>query len=153
MILGVLGGFLLSLGLALFFWLPSQALIHDLRAEGITVAATVTGVDSKPRYVKVRLVQGPRSGTETDLWDYAGMLPAAHSGDSMIVTYDPEDPSRVLMHSWVIDPPTNLPAYGASAVAVFFLTAALVGTVRRRRILRTSPAEGPVCASTRLTKP
>ncbi|MFF1275239.1 DUF3592 domain-containing protein [Streptomyces marokkonensis] len=136
MIWGVFGGSLLCLGLALFFWLPSQSLVHDLRADGVTVVATVTGVDNKPRYVRVRLLQGARSGTETELWDYAGMLPDAHSGDSMMVTYDPKDPSRALLHSWVVDPPTNLPAFGASALAALFLAGALIGAVRRRRLLR-----------------
>ncbi|MGW4022733.1 hypothetical protein [Streptomyces sp. NPDC005009] len=136
-ILGVLGMSVLCAGLALAFWIPSRSLVQDLRDGGVTVAARVTGVDSKPKYVRVEFVQGPKSGTEVELWDYAGMLPDVHPGDAVVVTYDPGDPHRSLPHAWVTDPPPNLPAYGSSAIAAFLFTGAAVGTIRRRRLLRT----------------
>lgn len=135
-IIGVFGGSLLCVALALAFWLPSRSLVHDLRDGGVTVAAQVTEVDNKPKHVKVEFLHGDRSGTEEKLWDYAGMLPDVHPGDTLLVTYDPDDPHRSLPHAWVTDPPANLPAYGSSAIAVFLLTGAVVGTVRRRRLLR-----------------
>ncbi|MFI8302700.1 hypothetical protein ACIF80_04460 [Streptomyces sp. NPDC085927] len=137
LILGIFGIFLLGLVLSLALWLPPRFLLHDLRAHGITAAAVVTGVDNKPKYVKVRLVQGPKSGIEVKLGDYAGMYPDAQTGDIMLVTYDPKNPSHSLSHSWVIDPPFNVPAYGTSALTAFFLTGTVVMTLRRRRILRT----------------
>ncbi|GAB2780252.1 hypothetical protein GCM10027073_11180 [Streptomyces chlorus] len=136
LILGIFGIFLLGLVLSLALWLPPHFLLRDLRARGITVAAVVTGVDNKPKYVKVRLAQGPKSGTEVKLGDYAGMYPDTQTGDIMLVTYDPKNPSRSLSHSWVIDPPFNVPAYGISALTTFFLTGTVVMTLRRR-ILRT----------------
>lgn len=139
-LLGVLGVSLLCAGMALAFWLPSRSLVHDLRDGGVTVAAHVTEVDTKPKYVKVEFLQGKLSGTEEKLWDYAGMLPDVQPGDALIVTYDPDDPHRSLPHAWVTDPPANLPAYGSSAIAAFLFTGAVVGTFRRRRILtRSSP--------------
>ncbi|WP_143668882.1 MULTISPECIES: DUF3592 domain-containing protein [unclassified Streptomyces] len=153
----------LCVGMALVFWLPSRSLVEDLRSRGVTVAATVVDVDTKPKYVKVRFAQGPRRGTTVKLSEIAGMLPDAHSGDSMQVTYDPNDPSRSLDHSWVMAPPANLPLYGVSALAAFFLSGAVVLTLRRRWILRTWPPESPVSdpehpqkagtKSVRLTKP
>ncbi|MEU5522461.1 DUF3592 domain-containing protein [Streptomyces sp. NPDC047860] len=140
MILGVLGGGLLCVALALAFWLPSRFLVQDLRDTGVTVSAHVTKVDNKPKYVQVKFLQGELSGTEEKLWDYAGMLPDVHPGDALIVTYDPDDPHRSLPHAWVTDPPANLPAYGSSAIAAFLFTGAVVGTFRRRRLLtRSSP--------------
>ncbi|KES07972.1 hypothetical protein BU52_05965 [Streptomyces toyocaensis] len=138
-IIGVLGGALLCAGLALAFWLPSRSLVHDLRDNGVTVAARVTEADSKPKYVKVQFLQGDRSETQEKLWDYAGMLPDVQPGDTLLVTYDPDDPHRSLPHAWVTDPPANLPAYGSTAIAVFLLTGAVVGMVRRRRLLRDPP--------------
>lgn len=123
--------------MALVFWLPSRSLVQELRGSGVTVAAEVTAVDNKPKYVKVEFLQGEESGTEEKLWDYAGMLPDVHPGDTLLVTYDPDDPHRGLPHAWVVDPPANLPAYGTSAIAVFFFAGAVVGTLRRRRLLRT----------------
>ncbi|MET7292395.1 hypothetical protein ABZS79_09660 [Streptomyces griseoloalbus] len=136
-IVGVAGVSLLCVCLSLAFWLPSRALVHDLRHRGVTVAATVTGVDNKPKYVRVRFIQGSKSGTEVKLWDYAGMLPDVHRGDPMLVTYDPEAPSRSLSYTWVIDPPFNLPACASAVGAVVFSAGAVAGTLRRRHILRT----------------
>ncbi|CAM5700477.1 hypothetical protein SPURM210S_00372 [Streptomyces purpurascens] len=99
MILVGFGLFLLCVGMALAFLLPSQSLVQDLRSRGVSAAATVVGVDSQPKYVKVRLVSSPKAGTEVELWDYGGMLPETQTGASMIVTYDPEDPSRILAQS------------------------------------------------------
>ncbi|MDT9701468.1 hypothetical protein [Streptomyces sp. P17] len=160
MIFGVFGVFLLAVGVALSFWLPPRSLVQDLRSQGVTVAATVTGVDNKPKYVKVRFVQGPESGTEVKLTDYVGMYPDAHTGDSMLVTYDPEDPSRILAQSWVADPPANLPAYGTSAIALLLLAGVVAVVFRRRWILRTWPqqpseparSETPGSKSVRLDK-
>ncbi|MEU3841762.1 DUF3592 domain-containing protein [Streptomyces sp. NPDC028635] len=162
-ILGTFGVSLLCVGMALAFWLPSHSLVHDLRSRGITAAATVSGVDSKPKYVKVRLVSSSRAGTEVRLSDYAGMYPDTRTGTSMLVTYDPKDPSRILARSWVEDPPANLPAYGTSALGVVCLCLTAAVTLRRRWILRsfgrevlptsTDQAKGSTSGPVRLSKP
>jgi len=152
-ILAGLGLSLLCVGMALALWIPSQSLVQDLRSRGVTAAATVTGVDSKPKYVKVRFVSGTKSGTEVKLSDYAGMYPDTRSGASILVTYDPEDPSRSLAHYWVEDPPMNLPAYGTSALAVLFLVLTLAVVLRRRWILRTFGPETPPASSAEPDKP
>jgi hypothetical protein len=123
--------------MSLFLWLPACSVVQGLRDHGVTVVATVTGVDNRPKYVKVRFNQGPVKGTEVKLGDYAGMYPTTHVGKPMLVTYDPEDPSRSLARHWVESPPPILPAYGTSALALFFFVGGIVGTIRRRRILRT----------------
>ncbi|MET9253165.1 hypothetical protein [Streptomyces sp. NPDC003717] len=143
-VLGIFGMFLVLAGAALAFWLPPRALVNDLRDRGLTVAATVTGVDNKPKYVKVEFLQGPKAGTEVELWDYAGMYPEVHTGDAMLVTYDPNDLHRSLPHRWVADPPANLPAYGSSALALFFLSGTIAVALRRRWILKNWPPETPV---------
>ena len=143
-IFGVLGGGLLCIALALAFWLPAHFLVEELRDRGVTDAARVTNVDNNPKYVKFTLVQGPKSGTEIKLGEYAGMLPDVRPGDALLVTYDPGDPHRSLPDAWVTDPPANLPAYGSSAMAAFLLAGAVVGTIRRRRLLVThSPPPEP----------
>ncbi|MEU0221481.1 DUF3592 domain-containing protein, partial [Streptomyces sp. NPDC006265] len=152
-ILTVFGLFLLCVGMALFFLLPSRSLVQDLRSHGVSAAATVVGVDSKPKYVKVRLVSSPKAGTEVELSEYAGMLPETETGASVIVTYDPEDPSRVLVQGWVEDPPANLPAYGTSALAVICLGLTTAVIWRRFWILRTFGPEGPSASSTGGEKP
>ncbi|MEU0246010.1 hypothetical protein ABZ192_17025 [Streptomyces sp. NPDC006235] len=131
------GLFLLCAGMALAFFLPSHSLVQDLRSRGVSAASTVVGVDSKPKYVKVRLVSGPEAGTEVKLSEYAGMLPETQTDASMIVTYDPEVPSRILTQGWVEDPPANLPGYGASALAVICLGLTTAVIWRRLWILRT----------------
>jgi uncharacterized protein DUF3592 len=136
-ILGCFAGFLLCTGMSLFLWLPARSVVQDLRDHGVTVVATVTGVDNRPKYVKVRFNQGPVKGTEVKLGDYAGMYPTTHVGKPMLVTYDPADPFRSLARHWVENPPPILPAYGTSALALFLLAGAIVGLIRRRRILRT----------------
>ncbi|MEU0999281.1 DUF3592 domain-containing protein [Streptomyces tibetensis] len=143
----------LCVGMALFFWLPSRSLVEDLRSSGVTAAATVIDVDTKPKYVKIRISQGPKAGTAVKLSEIAGMLPDARAGDSMLVTYDPKDPSRSLARSWVMAPPVNLPAYGSSAFAVFFLLGAAAVSFRRRRILRTWPPNASLADSTQPVKP
>lgn len=145
-ILGILGLSVLCTGLSVAFWLPPRSLVQDLRNHGVTTTAQVTAVDDKPKYVKVEFTQGPESGNEVKLWDYAGMLPDVDPGDAVLVTYDPDNPHRSLPRSWVADPPVNLPAYGSSAIALFLFSGAVIGIVRRRRILGTSTA-------VRLTKP
>ena len=161
LILSMVGLCLLSIGRVLSLTLPAHFLVQDLRSRGVSAAATVVGADSKPKYVKVRLVSSPKAGTEVKLWDYAGMLPETQTGASMIVTYDPEDPSRILTQSWVKDPPINLPAYGTSALAAFFLLGTVALVFRRRWILRNWPSDASVAGSAkahgsksvRLTKP
>ncbi|MCX5060617.1 hypothetical protein OOK12_27070 [Streptomyces sp. NBC_00452] len=136
----LLGGFslfLLCVGMALALWLPSQSLVHDLRSRGVTAVATVVGVDSEPTYVRVRLVSSTEAGTEVKLSDYAGMYPDTHTGKSMLVTYDPEEPSRILAQNWVANPPPNLPTYGTSALAFVFLGLTVAVLLRRRWVLRT----------------
>ncbi|EFL34075.1 predicted protein [Streptomyces viridochromogenes DSM 40736] len=139
--------------MTLAFILPSRSLVQDLRSRGESAAAQVIVVDSKPKYVKVRLVSSPEAGTEVKLWDYAGMLPETHTGASMIVTYDPEDPTRILAQSWVEDPPANLPAYGTSALAVICLGLNVAVIWRRLWILRTFGPEEPPISSTGGNRP
>ncbi|QCD57542.1 hypothetical protein CEB94_23830 [Streptomyces hawaiiensis] len=148
MILAGFGLFLLCVGMTLFFLLPSRSLVQDLRSRGVSAAATVIGVDSKPKYIRVRLVSSPKAGTEAKLSEYAGMLPETETGASVIVTYDPEAPSRVLTQGWVADPPANLPAYGTSALAVICLGLTTAVIWRRLRILRTlGPEESPAAST------
>lgn len=160
LILGLFGLWALCLGMALLFWFSPRPLVHDLRDRGITVAAEVTAVDNKPKYVQVRFVHGPDRGTTVKLSEYAGMLPETRTGDSLLVTYDRKNPSRSLAAAWVTHPPPNWPAYGTSALAVltFGLTTAVV--LRRRWILRTpwppdpfAPEEPGASPPVRLTKP
>ncbi|MEU9572365.1 DUF3592 domain-containing protein [Streptomyces massasporeus] len=129
---------LLCAGMTAALWLPSQSLVQDLRSRGVTSAATVVGVDSKPKYVKVRFASGPQMGEEVELTDYSGMYPEARPGGSILVTYDPEQPSRALSHGWVEDPPVNLPVYGTSALTLVFLSLTTSVMIRRVRILRSS---------------
>ncbi|MFD9001847.1 hypothetical protein ACFV0T_12880 [Streptomyces sp. NPDC059582] len=152
---GGFGLFLLFVGFTLALWLPSHSLVQDLRSRGITVDATVTAVDNHPKYVKVLLAQGPKAGSQIQLWDYSGMYPDAHVGDSMVVTYDPTNPSHSLSHEWVTDPPVNLPVYGTSALALLCLAGTVVVVLHRRKILRTFGPEtppAPATAPTPLTK-
>lgn len=137
-ILAGLGMSLLCAGMTAVFWLPSQSLVRDLRSRGVTSAATVVGVDSKPKYVKVRFVSGPQMGAEIKLSDYAGMYPEARPDGAILVTYDPEQPSRALSHGWVENPPANLPAYGTSALTLVCLSLTTAVIIRRVRILRSS---------------
>lgn len=140
-ILAGLGMSLLCAGMTAALWLPPHFLVQDLRSRGVTSAATVVGVDSKPKSVTVRFVSGPQRGDEAQLWDYAGMYPEARPGVGLLVTYDPDQPSRVLSHGWVEDPPANLPAYGTSALTLVLLSLTTAVVVRRVRILRSSGAE------------
>ncbi|GAA2323118.1 hypothetical protein GCM10010234_81560 [Streptomyces hawaiiensis] len=142
------GIFLLCIGLSLALWLPPHFLVQDLRSRGVDAAATVVGVDSKPKYVKVRLVTGPEAGTEVKLSDYAGMYPDTHTSASLVVTYDRDDPSRILTRAWVEDPPANLPAFGTSALAAICLGLTTAVIWRRLWILRTFGPEEPRASST-----
>lgn len=145
-VLALAGLFLVCAGLASVLWFPAHSLRDDLRSGGTTVAARVVGVDDKPKFVEVRLVQGPDEGTRVRLSEYAGMLPDVRTGDSLLVTYDPEEPSRVLPRGWVTDPPANLPAYGTAAIALLCLALATAVALRRRWILRTWPSEPAAAA-------
>ncbi|MFF8399436.1 hypothetical protein [Streptomyces sp. NPDC016172] len=93
-------------------------------------------------------MSSPKAGTKVKLSDYAGMLPETETGASMIVTYDPENPSRILAQSWVEDLPANLPAYGTSAMAVICLGLTTAVIWRRLWILRTFGPEEPPASST-----
>ncbi|GGX36496.1 hypothetical protein GCM10010297_67160 [Streptomyces malachitofuscus] len=147
LIAGAFGVFILTVGLALFLWIPARSLVTDLRSSGVTVAATVTGVDSKPKFVKVRFGQGPEEGNEIKLSEYAGMLPDVRADEALLVTYDPDDPSRALPHSWVVTPPPNLPAYGTAGLALIILGLTIAVVLRRRWILRTPWPEHPMYGS------
>jgi hypothetical protein len=131
---------LLCAGTTAVFWVPPHSLVRDLRSRGVTSAATVVGVDSEPKCVKVRFVSGPRTGDEVKLSDYAGMYPEARAGGDLLVTYDPEQPSRILSHGWVEDPPADLPAYGTSALTLVLLSLTTAVAIRRVRVLRDSAA-------------
>ncbi|MFF5370397.1 hypothetical protein [Streptomyces sp. NPDC013187] len=132
-ILTMFGMSLLCLGMTALFWFPSHSLAEDLRSRGVTSAATVVGVDSKPQYVKVRLASGPLAGDEVKISDYAGMYPDVHRDEAMLVTYDPQQPSRVLSRGWVEDPPANLPAYGTAALTLLCLSLTTAAVIRRLR--------------------
>ncbi|MFI0270592.1 hypothetical protein [Streptomyces luteogriseus] len=147
-ILGITGMFLLCAGMALALWLPPYYLVQDLRSRGVDSVSTVVGVDTKPKYVKVRFVSGPRAGGEVELTDYAGMYPETHTGAPLVVTYDRKDPGHVLARAWVEDPPTNLPAYGSSLLAFVFLAFTTAVIWRRLWILRTFGPEEPPASST-----
>lgn len=153
LILAQFGMSLLCAGMALLLWLPTQSLVQDLRSRGVTAVATVVGVDSKPKYVKVRLVTSPKAGTEVKLSEYAGMLPETHTNASMVVAYDPKDPSRIMARSWVEDPPVSLQTYLASALALVFLVFAVALILRRRWVLRTFGPEDPPASPTDDKKP
>ncbi|MGA5135668.1 hypothetical protein [Streptomyces azureus] len=146
-ILGMPGIFLLCVGVTLLLWLPPHYLVQDLRSRGVDSAATVVDVDSKPEFVKVRLLSGPKAGTEVKLSDYAGMYPDTHTDAALVVTYDRDDPSRILTRAWVEDPPANLPAYGTSALAVLCLGLATAVIWRRLWILRTFGPDEPPSSS------
>ncbi|MFH9065781.1 hypothetical protein ACH4GM_31945 [Streptomyces coeruleorubidus] len=152
-ILAMSGVFLLCVGITLGLWLPSHSLVQDLRSRGVNSAATVVGVDSKPKYVKVRLVSGPRAGSEVKLSDYAGMYPDVHTDAALVVTYDRDDPSRILARAWVVDPPPNLPVYATSALALLCLGLATAVIWRRLWILRKLGSDEPSGSSTGGNKP
>ncbi|MEU6380043.1 hypothetical protein [Streptomyces sp. NPDC046909] len=154
LILAELGMSLLCTGMALVLWLPAQDLVDDLRSRGVSAAATVTDVDSKPKYVKVRLVSSPEAGNEVKLSDYAGKYPDTHSGASMIVTYDAKDPSRILARDWVKHPPVSLQTYLCWVLAFVFLGFGVALIFRRRWVLR-QPEDPPTPSpqEVRLTKP
>ncbi|MFE0672598.1 DUF3592 domain-containing protein [Streptomyces sp. NPDC058867] len=151
MILVGFGFSLLCAGMALILWLPPHSLVQDLRSRGVDAVATVTAVDNKPKYVKVRLVSSPEAGNEVKLSDYAGMYPDTRTGDAMAVTYDPEKPYRILQRSWVKDPPTSLHTCLVAALGLFFLVMTVFVIIRRRKILRMTEIPGPEAVS--LTKP
>ncbi|MCX3285781.1 hypothetical protein OR263_03405 [Streptomyces sp. NEAU-H22] len=146
-ILGITAVFLLCVGMSLALWLPPYYLVQDLRSRGVDSVTTVVGVDTKPKYVKVRFVSGPRAGSEVELTDYAGMYPATHAGAPLVVTYDREDPAHVLARAWVEDPPANLPAYGSSALAFALLACTTAVIWRRLWVLHTFGPEEPPASS------
>ncbi|MFI1353868.1 DUF3592 domain-containing protein [Streptomyces sp. NPDC020898] len=126
---------ILCIVIFLALWLPSKAVVDDLRSRGVTATATVTKVDDKPEIVEVRF-RGPSETVTANLHDYAGMRPEVQVGQPLAVRYDPQDSSRVLTESWVNSPPlVNLPMLGTAALALFLLAAAAFLTLRRRQVL------------------
>lgn len=126
---------ILCIVIFLALWLPSKAVVDDLRSRGVTATATVTKVDDKPETVEVRFRSSGETVTE-NLHDYAGMHPEVQVGQPLAVRYDPQNPSRVLTESWVNSPPlVNLPMLGTAALALLLLAAAAFLALRRRQVL------------------
>ncbi|MEU9183943.1 DUF3592 domain-containing protein [Streptomyces sp. NPDC048484] len=158
-ILAGLGMSLLCLGIFLALLLPAKALTDDLDDRGITTSAVVTEVDDKPKHMKVRF-DNSNGTTKADMSEFAGMLPDVKVGENLRVTYDSEDPSRVLSQAWVENPPyLSLPILGTAALTLL-CTALMVAVILRRRwYLRTfgppppRPKKPKGKASTDLTKP
>ncbi|MEU9879308.1 hypothetical protein [Streptomyces phaeochromogenes] len=149
-ILGALSISLLAFGMFLALLIPSKTITDDLGARGVTTASLITGVDNKPKYVKVQF-DGPGGVVRTELSEFAGMLPAATVGESLTVVYDPRDPSRVLPLSWVDNPPfTTLPILGTAALTLICvaLTAAVI--LRRCWYLRKFGRPPPSSTKSRL---
>ncbi|WP_405778157.1 DUF3592 domain-containing protein [Streptomyces sp. NBC_00859] len=150
LILALLGLFVLCGGMCAGFLVPSHVLVNDLRSRGVTTPAKVTAVDKNPRYVKVQF-SGPSGVTNTNLSEISGSLPEAEPGTLLIITYDPEHPSRVLTQSWVSDPPLiNLPVLLSAGPALLFLVGAVGLTLRRRWVLHTfgPPPDTEIISST-----
>ncbi|MGW3494277.1 hypothetical protein [Streptomyces sp. NPDC001020] len=125
----------------LFFRLPSQTLVNDLRSRGVSVWAEVT---SSPRdkygnagNVKVRF-NGPKGEIETSLDDWGGRRPEGLvPGTAVSVTYDPRDPARVLTTEWVKNPPVmTFPMLVSLALSLVMLAGAAFLTIRRRALLK-----------------
>ncbi|MFF8094549.1 DUF3592 domain-containing protein [Streptomyces sp. NPDC016675] len=155
-IFGAFGGFLLTLGMALFLWFPAHSLLQDLRERGVAAPAIVTDVNETAKFVKIKFTLGPRAGEEVELSEFSGMHPDFHAGDHMWAIYDPENPSRLLSRHWVSIPPTNFPVFGTSILSAFFLVGAVVLFFRRLWVLRNWPPEKPETipiTRVRLTKP
>lgn len=136
-ILGMLGVFVLAIGIFLGLLLPANSLVDDLGDRGVTASSLVTGVDNKPKYVKVRF-DSPSGTVKTDLSEFAGMVPDVQVGETLTVVYDPKDPSRALSKSWVEDPPyLSLPLLGTAALTLLCTALTVAVILRRRWYIRT----------------
>jgi hypothetical protein len=142
--------FVVAFGGFLVFYIPSHALVGDLRSRGVAVWAEVTSSPKdkfgSPGNVQVRF-EGPKGAVETTLSDWGGRRPGGlAAGDPVPVTYDPHDPTRVLTTAWVKHPPViTLPMFVCLVLSPFFLAGAIFLTVLRRRLLaarNTTPAPG-----------
>ncbi|MEU5460773.1 DUF3592 domain-containing protein [Streptomyces althioticus] len=132
----------------LVFLLPSQSLVNDLRSRGVSVVAEVAAAP-KNKYgeagnVAVRF-DGPDGTVETVLHDWGGKRPEGlRAGAVVPVTYDPQEPTRVLTTRWVEDPPTvTLPMLVTVVLAPLLLGAAVLLVVRRRKLLEHRKCANP----------
>ncbi|MFJ9603261.1 DUF3592 domain-containing protein [Streptomyces althioticus] len=139
---------LVTLTAFLMFLLPGRSLVKDLRSRGISVVAEVTAA-SKNKYgdagnVKVRF-DGPDGTVETELHDWGGKRPEGlRAGAAVPVTYDPQEPTRVLTTRWVEDPPTaTLPMLVTAVLTPLLLSGAVFLVVRRRRLLKAGEQADP----------
>ncbi|MBQ0973432.1 DUF3592 domain-containing protein [Streptomyces griseoincarnatus] len=144
---------LIALALATFlvflvFWVPAQTLVSDLRSRGVAVVAEIT-TSPKNKYgeagnVTIRF-NGPRGEVETVLTDWGGKRPEGLlPGSAVPVTYDPQDPSRVLTTEWVEDPPgMTLPMLVTLVLTPVFLVGVILLVVRRRTLLREREQTAP----------
>ncbi|MEU0216472.1 DUF3592 domain-containing protein [Streptomyces sp. NPDC006265] len=145
LIIGLSAAFIATFGLFLGFYIPSHSLVTDLQSRGVSAWAEVTSSPQdkygNPGNIKVKF-DGPEGDVETQLHDWGGMRPEGLTpGSHVPVVYDPLDPSRVLTAQWVNDPPAvTLPMLAGLLVSLFFLTAVIVGTVRRRILLNEGRA-------------
>ncbi|MFI1484578.1 DUF3592 domain-containing protein [Streptomyces sp. NPDC020747] len=136
-ILGMLGVSALTIGMFLALLLPANSLVDDLNDRGVTASAVVTGVDNKPKYVKVKFKFSGNT-TQTDLYDFAGMQPEVNVGENLMVVYDPRNPNRVLSQDWVDNPPfLSFPILGTALLALVCTAMAVTVILRRRWHLRT----------------
>ncbi|MFJ7176749.1 DUF3592 domain-containing protein [Streptomyces massasporeus] len=136
--------FVMALGTGvafLVFWLPSQSLVNDLRSRGLSVAAEITA-SPKNKYgeagnVKVRF-SGPEGEVETVLSDWGGKRPEGLlPGAAVSVTYDPQEPTRVLTTEWVKNPPVmTLPMFITLVFTPLMTGSAILLAVRRRNLLK-----------------
>ncbi|MFE6716702.1 DUF3592 domain-containing protein [Streptomyces albidoflavus] len=140
-IIGIFAFGLAAVGLFLLFLLPSRSLVADLRSRGVPVVAEVVDTSNNKyddlREVVVRF-RGSEGEVETELHDWGGRYPEGLSaGTDIMVTFDPQDPSRVLPSRWVADPPLVTTPMLVVAVCGFpFVVLPWFAMVRRRRLLR-----------------
>lgn len=141
LIYSVFAAFLLTCSAFLFFfWIPSHALVDDLRSRGIATTAEVTD-SPRDRFgsagnIKVRF-DGPDGPVHKTLSEWGGKRPKGLPQGSFVrVVYDPNDPGRVLTQKWVNDPPTlTLPMAACLVVAPLLLAGGVALAVRRRKVL------------------
>ncbi|MEU7375166.1 DUF3592 domain-containing protein [Streptomyces albidoflavus] len=140
-IIGISAFGLAAVGLFLLFLLPSRSLVADLRSRGVPVVAEVVDTTDN-RYddlseVVVRF-RGFEGEVETWLHDWGGQYPEGLSvGTDIMVTFDPQDPSRVLPSGWVAEPPLVTTPMLVVAVCGFpFVVLPWFVMARRQRLLR-----------------
>ncbi|MFD4995816.1 DUF3592 domain-containing protein [Streptomyces buecherae] len=141
LIYGVFAAFLLTCSAFLFFfWIPSHALVDDLRSRGIATTAEVTD-SPRDRFGSAGNIQvrfdGPDGPLHKTLSEWGGKRPEGLPQGSFVrVVYDPNDPGRVLTQKWVNDPPTlTLPMAACLVVAPLLLAGGVALVVRRRKVL------------------